>query len=89
LPTPSESTSEDNHSLETTTVWKMSFTIEALLGIQPKVESEEIPQQIPMNKSCSEDEESIEESIELEGERLVYYHQPLSLHHHLYMLGLK
>jgi hypothetical protein len=86
LATPSESTSEENYSLETT-VWKMSFTIEALLGIQPKVESEEIPQQIPMNKSCSEDEESIEEDIELEGERLVYYHQPL--HHHLYMLGLK
>ena len=49
----------------------MSFTIEALLGLQPKVENEETPEQIGMNKSCSEDEESIEEDIELEGERLV------------------
>ena len=49
----------------------MSFTIEALLGIRPKVENEETPEQIGMNKSCSEDEENIEEDIESEGERLV------------------
>lgn len=52
----------------------MSFTIEALLGIQPKVEDEQLPIRIP--RSCSEDEESNEEDIELEGEsccELVYY----------------
>lgn len=47
----------------------MSFTIEALLGIQPKVEDEELPVRIP--RSCSEDEESNEEDIELEGKSLV------------------
>ena len=47
----------------------MSFTIEALLGIQPKVEDEELPVRIP--RSCSEDEESNEEDIELKGKSLV------------------
>ena len=55
----------------------MSFTIEALLGLQPKVENEEPAEKIGMNKSCSEDEKSIEEDIELEGERLV---SSISLH---------
>ena len=44
----------------------MSFTIEALLGIQPKVEDEELPIRIP--RSCSEDDKNKEEDIELEGE---------------------
>lgn len=47
----------------------MSFTIEALLGIQPKVEQQEVHRRIP--KSCSEDEESNEEDIDLEG-RVLY-----------------
>ncbi len=49
----------------------MSFTIEALLGIQPKVENEEIPDRILVSRSCSEGEESNEEDIELEGKSFV------------------
>lgn len=49
---------------------RMSFTIEALLGLQPKAETVEV--QMPVQKHFSEDEESNGEDIELEGESFKY-----------------
>lgn len=51
----------------------MSFTIEALLGIQPKTVNDEMAVQTQVQNNCSEDEECRGADIDLAGKGI---HRP-------------